>query len=175
MINVYTNLQIWVPICSHKLGTYLWPFGHSAPLCVLKRMTLRSWLEGHPRSNVTTHFNSQHVCSYLFPIQYGHQSLTIWPQRTLVAGYGWLDSYVAHSHTSYGCYRFLTVHTVSRRQTDTFSMAIAKRMKIHSLAKNCCEFWSPWACKNMWVAHINAHINANNFQFIWQVNAIEFA
>jgi len=46
-------------------------------------MTLKHGLQGQPRSNVKTNLNSQHMVSYLLPIQYGHLSLTVWPQHAI--------------------------------------------------------------------------------------------
>ena len=46
-----------------------------------KWMTLNCKFQGQPRKNIMTDLNSQHVVSYLLPIQYGHLSLTVLPQH----------------------------------------------------------------------------------------------
>jgi len=55
------------------MRTYLWPFGHNTPFIdvsyVWKRMTLKYRFQGQLRSHVNTDLNSQHVVSYLLPIQ----------------------------------------------------------------------------------------------------------
>jgi len=49
-------------------------------LCLI-RMTLRFWVQGHPKSFMKMHLNSQYIVFYLLTIQYGHSSLTVWPER----------------------------------------------------------------------------------------------
>jgi len=48
-----------------------------------KWMTLNCEFQGQPRSNIMTDLNSQHMVSYLLPLQYGHLSFTVWPQYVI--------------------------------------------------------------------------------------------
>jgi len=69
------------------MGTYIWPFGHNTSFItvryVRKCMTLNYKFQGPLRSKVKTDLNSQHMVSYLLPMQYRHLSLTVWPQHAL--------------------------------------------------------------------------------------------
>jgi len=48
-----------------------------------KLLTLIYNFQGQHRSNPKTDLNSQHMVSYLLPIQYGHLSPTVWPQHAI--------------------------------------------------------------------------------------------
>jgi len=71
----------------YNMGTYLWPYGHNMPFvvvcCVRKLMTLKYGFQGQHRWNVKTNLNSLCMVSCLLPIQYGHLSLTVWPQHAI--------------------------------------------------------------------------------------------
>jgi len=73
-----------LPIQYGHLTLTVWP-QHAIYHCALcpKMDDLDYKFQGQLRSKVKTDLNSHHLVSYLPPIQYGHLSLTVWPQHAI--------------------------------------------------------------------------------------------
>ena len=64
------------------LSLAVWP-QHAIYRCFSKTDDLEKWGSRSIQVNVRTDLNSQYMGSYLFPIQYGHLSLIVWPQHAI--------------------------------------------------------------------------------------------
>jgi len=80
-LNSQHMVSYLLPIQYGHLTLTVW---HNTPFIIFPRMDdLDLWVSSQLRSKVKTDLNSQHMVSYLLPIQYGHLSLTVWPQHAI--------------------------------------------------------------------------------------------
>jgi len=83
-LNSQHMVSCLLPIQCGHLSVTVWP-QHAIYQCEQcpKMDDLDCMFQGQLRTKVKTDLNSQHVVCYLLPMQYGHLSLSVWPQLVI--------------------------------------------------------------------------------------------